>query len=390
MGSGRWLLPAALMMGSGAVAAPPAARTAVTAQPAAAGIEQAVDRAAAKLLADRALTGMGVGVARDGKIVLLKGYGAANLEDREPVTAQTVFRIGSISKEFAAASILLLAERGRLSVDDRLSKYLPDFPRGDEVTLRELLNHTSGIHNYTAVPDFMPVMGVRDLTTAEMIRYIAQQTPTFDFAPDTGWNYSNSGFFLLGAVVEKVSGMPYAQFLQDNILAPQGLRDTAIDDLAQIVPARARGYDKQAAAPTGFVNAGFISMSVAAAAGAVRSTPGDLLRWHAALLGGKVLKPESLAMMLKPGRLKDGRLASAARMGAGDKPATADYGFGISVGEQNGRRTIGHGGAINGFNSSLTTYPDAKLTVVVLTNTSGAAATAAPAVAEAVFSAIKP
>lgn len=345
----------------------------------------AVDRAAAALIRDRATAGLVVAVSQGGRPVLVKGYGMADLEQGTPATAQTVFRIGSVTKEFTAAAVLLLAERGKLSVDDRLAKYLPDFPRAREVTLRQLLNHVSGIHNYTSAPDFMTNESVRNESTAGMVAYIARQRPLFDFEPGTAWSYSNSGFLLLGAVIEKVTGQSYAQFVRANIFEPLGLDHTRVDDLAEIVPHRASGYDKAAQTPTGFANAGYIAMGAAASAGAIRSTGEDLLAWHAALLGGKLLKPESLAMMLAPGRLGDGRLASAARVGAKGEPVTSDYGFGITVGRQKGRRTIGHGGAINGFNSSIETYPDDKLTVVMLVNTTGAVPTAAEPILDAVF-----
>lgn len=346
-----------------------------------------VDAVAARALANGSAAGLAIGVSRDGRPVLLRGYGFANLEDRTPVTADTVFRIGSITKEFTAASILLLAERGKLSVDDPLAKYLPGFPRGNEVTLRQLLTHTSGIHNYTALPDFATAISHRELSTAGMVDVIARQQPLFDFAPGTKYSYSNSGFLLLGAVIEKVSGQPYAAFVEANVLTPLGLRHTRPDVAAEVVPGRAGGYERAKGAGGGFTNADYISTTTAASAGAMRSTVGDLLRWHEALLGGKLLRPQSLRMMLSPGRLKDGRLASTTAPASPDGSPPPDYGFGIEVGTRHGRRMIGHGGAINGFNASLQTYPDQRTTIVLLANTGGGAYTLAPTLADAVLDA---
>jgi D-alanyl-D-alanine carboxypeptidase len=365
--------------------APVAIAGPTTAQEAAqAGLESTIDRVAADLLARKETAGFAIGIAEKGKIRLVKGYGFADLEERVAVTDRTVFRIGSVTKEFTSAAILLLAEQGKLSLDDPLSKYFPDFPRGGEITLRNLLNHTSGIHNYTSIDGFLQNESTRALRSDEVVRYIATAKPLYDFDPGTGWNYSNSGFMLLGLVVEKASGQPLAQYLKASIFDPLGLNDTRLDNLAEIVPGRARGYDKAPGSPLGFANAGFISMEVAAGAGAIRSTAGDLLKWHAALLGGKLLKPASLALMTAPAKLKDGRLASAARP---TRPGAApsDYGFGIMIGQQKGRRTIGHGGAINGFNASLNTYPDQQVTIVVLSNTTGGAGAVANAMTDAVF-----
>ena len=367
------------------IAATPAARA--QSVPAAT-LEQAIDAVAADVLKNQVSAGFVVGIAENGKIRLVRGYGSADLEHNIPIDAKTVFRIGSISKEFTAASILLLAERGTLSIDDPLAKYFPDFPRAGEVTIRHLLTHMSGLRNYTSAPDFMKATAVRDLSTDEMVATILQADPLYDFDPGTSYRYSNSGYFVLGAIVEKVSGQSFADFLKANILDPLGLDDTRIDDLAEIVPNRARGYTK---AKTGFVNASYLSMSVAAAAGAVRSTATDLLDWHAALFGGKLLKPASLALMQAPGRLKDGRPGSASRPPSATAPATggppSEYGFGLMLTWPAGHRSIGHGGSINGFNAALNSFPDDKVTLVVLTNTDGASAGITPRMIEALFAA---
>ena len=378
------LLCALLLTAAPASAQTPAA-PAASARTDDARLAVAVDAVAAKALADKAAAGFAIGVVENGRVRLARGYGLADLENRVPVTDRTVFRIGSVTKEFTAAAVLLLAERGRLSLDDKLAKYLPNFPRANEVTVRQLLNHTSGIRNYTSVPDFMATAAPREMSADAMIAYMVAAAPVYDFAPGTAWSYSNSGYYLLGAIIEKASGQPHAQFIRANLLDPLGLRDTRFDDMAEIVPGRAKGYDKLAAAPSGFGNSGHLSLSVAAAAGAMRSTVSDLARWHEALLGGRVLKPASVALMTAPGRLADGRLASTARPAAYAALPPSDFGFGIASATRDGRRSVGHGGSINGFNANVQTYPDSRTTIVLLTNTGGGTATIMPALVGAVF-----
>ena len=351
-------------------------------------VKSAVDRFAAKAIDAKATAGLAVGIVQDGRFRLVQGYGFSDLENRVPVDERTVFRIGSVTKQFTAAAILLLAERGQLSVDDPVSKYFPDFPGGGGVTLRHLLNHTSGIHNYTA-DGFFRAAARQDRATSEMVSYIAGLNPLYDFKPGSAWSYSNSGYMLLGAVVEKVSGQPFDQFLNKNILEPLELRDTAMDDLAEILPNRARGYEVSKESPTGFANTSFISMSAAAAAGAMRSTPADLLKWQAALFGGKLLKPKSLAMMIEPARLSDGRLTSLGRKDKQGATPPAEYGLGLTIDRQKGRRFIGHGGSINGFNAWIQSFPEERLSVVLLTNTGGAAYAMAPELVETIFGALE-
>lgn len=345
-----------------------------------------VDRAVATQLAAHTAPGFAVAIARGGTIVFAKGYGTANLEDGAPVTAQTVFRIGSITKQFTAACILLLAEDGKLAIDDPLAKYLPDFPGADRITLRQMLTHTSGLHNYTTAPDFR-TFTQNDRTTAEMVAYIAAQKPEFDFTPGTAYSYSNSGYYLLGAVIEKVSGQSYAAFLKQRVLDPLGLKDTAFDQNADVVPGRAAGYTAKPGTPSGFVNAYYASQSVAGAAGALRSTLADLVRWHNALLGGKLLNPASLAAMTTPGRLSNGRPISANVVAIPGVPPGPpfEYGFGLRLATELGHAAIGHGGAISGYNALVMSYPDSATTIVLLSNADGAAAKLEPSVAAAVL-----
>jgi CubicO group peptidase (beta-lactamase class C family) len=381
------LLAAPLHSAAIAFAQPGAAKPAT--QP---GVAEAVDRVIADALRERTFAGAAVGVSVNGRVALIRGYGLADLEQRVPVTEQTVFRIGSVTKQFTAAAILRLVDQGKLSLDDPLAKFRPDFPRAAEVTIRQLLSHTSGISSYTN-PKLVsgdPREGARrEWTTDAMIAHIASLKPPFEFDPGTGWSYSNSGYVLLGAIIEQVSGKSYRDFLKSELLDPLELFDTSVDDLAQIVPNRARGYDPSKDAAVGFANADFISMSAAYSAGAIRSTVADLLKWHLALFGGRVLKPATLALMTAPAHLKDGRLSSLGRLPPFWVPATTEYGFGLFLDQIDGHPAIGHGGAINGFNTWMETFPDQHLTIVLVANTSYPAAEhTGPNVAKAVMKAI--
>lgn len=343
------------------------------------GVEAKIDAAAEQDVTSGRVAGAAVAVLRDGELVFAKGYGRANLELSAPVNAKTVFRIGSLTKQFTAAGVLLLAEQGKLKIDDKLSLYLPNFLRANEVTLRDLLDHTSGIHNFTesSVIDKISTSGA---TVGELVADIAGQTPLYDFKPGTGWWYSNSNYALLGAVIEKVSGKTWAAFMKAEIFDKLGMADTAADDARDVVPDRASGYSLIGGAPGRFRNADFTDMSVPYAAGALRSTAEDMARWNAALFGGKLLKPESLKEMLAPGRLRDGAETQTAVAWPGGKafppPAgyvPGPYAFGLDHHSENGRRIIGHDGSIAGFDAMMQTYVDEGLTIIVLTNTNGAA-----------------
>jgi CubicO group peptidase (beta-lactamase class C family) len=364
----RWLgvAPAVLLL---AHAAPlPAAAESASHITAGKAATSGIDKVMADGIASGKLAGATVGVMKDGKIVFLKGYGYSDLEDGQPVKADTIFRIGSITKQFTTAMLMMLVERGQLSLSDPISKYFPDFPKADGITVRHLLDHTSGIHSYTD-KNFQS-RGWRAHDTKEMISYIAGQDNLTDFAVGEDYRYNNSAYVLAGAIVEKLTGKPYGVALEEMITKPLGLKDTAYDDERAIIQRRAKGYDL---ADGKLANPLPLSVSVAHGAGAMRSTAADMLRWQDALFSGKVVKPESLAIMTEPSKLKDGRLTSAVSKSYPSGPPPLEYGLGLAVGERDGRRVIGHGGAINGFNSALYTYPDDKTAIVLLTNTQGGA-----------------
>jgi CubicO group peptidase (beta-lactamase class C family) len=285
-------------------------------------------------------------VAQDGKILLDQGYGFANLEWQVSNTPTTKFRLGSITKQFTAASILLLEERGKLKVEDPVKKYLTDAPAAwDKITIFHLLTHTSGIPNFTGFPDY-PTSEATPTTPEKLVARFRDKP--LEFEPGTKWNYSNSGYALLGYLIEKISGQSYAGFVQENIFTPLGMKDSGYDSNSAVISRRATGYAPSFAGP---VNAGFIHMSIPFAAGALYSTTEDLLRWEQGLFGGKVLKPESLAKMTTPFK--------------------EDYAFGLGVTAKNGHKVIWHNGGIEGFNTALEYYPDDKLVVAVLANLNG-------------------
>lgn len=285
-------------------------------------------------------------VARDGEVLFDKGYGSANLEWNIPNDGDTKFRLGSVTKQFTGVAILLLQERGKLTLDAPVKTYLPDAPATwDKVTVRHLLTHSSGIPNFTSFPDY----GASKTLPATHATLIARfRDKPLDFAPGEKFSYSNSGYVLLSALVEKLSGQSYAAFVAENLFKPLGMADTGYDSHAAILPRRASGY---APGATGPVNADYIDMTIPQGAGALYSTTRDLLKWQRGLYGGKLLKPASLTAFRTP--YKNG------------------YALGVGVQSGGGDTTIEHGGGIEGFNTSLAYDPDRKITVVVLGNLNG-------------------
>jgi CubicO group peptidase (beta-lactamase class C family) len=287
-------------------------------------------------------------VARGNKILLDKGYGFADLEWDVPDSPTTKFRLGSITKQFTAASILLLEERGKLSVNDPVKKYMPDAPAAwDKITILNLLTHTSGIPNFTSFPNYASLEPF-PITPKKLVAEFRDKP--LDFQPGEKWSYSNSGYVLLGYLIETISGETYAKFVQDNIFTPLGMKDSGYDSNSAIIPHRAMGY---MLGPDGLSNTGYINMTVPFSAGGLYSTTEDLLRWEQGLFGGKLLSPASLREMTTPYK--------------------NDYAFGLLVHTVKGHKVIDHGGGIEGFNTMLAYYPADKLTVVVLGNENGTA-----------------
>lgn len=287
-------------------------------------------------------------VARGGDVVFSKGYGSANVELSVPNTPATKFRLGSITKQFTAVAILLLEEQGKLRIEDPIRKHMPDAPAAWEpITLYHLLTHTSGIPNFTAMKEYASLKGVE--TPVEKTIATFRDKP-LDFPPGEKMSYSNSGYLVLGWVIEKVTGGSYSAFVQDRLFAPLGMKDSGYDSNTAIIPRRAAGY---VPGPKGPANAGYIHMSIPHAAGALYSTTEDLLRWEQGLFGGKLLSAASMEKLTTPNK--------------------NNYAFGLVVRAENGRRVISHGGGIDGFNTSLVYYPDSRTTVAVLANINGPA-----------------
>ena len=287
-------------------------------------------------------------VAENGKVVLSKGYGSANIEWNIPDSSSTKFRLGSITKQFTAASILLLEERGKLKTDDPIKKYMQDAPAAwDKVTIFNLLTHTSGIPSFTDFPDYSTTEAIPTIPEKLVGRF---RDKPLSFTPGEKWAYSNSGYVLLGYLLEKISGQSYRDFVQENIFKPLGMDDSGYDSNSAIMPRRASGYSPSQNGP---VHAGYIDMTIPFSAGALYSTTEDLLRWEQGLFGGKVLSAASLKKMTTAFK--------------------NDYAFGLAVSSVNGHALIEHGGGIEGFNTQLSYYPDDKLTVIVLGNLNGSA-----------------
>ncbi|MDT4895521.1 MAG: hypothetical protein QOH25_598 [Acidobacteriota bacterium] len=282
-------------------------------------------------------------LAREGKILLSKGYGMANLEDGTPNTPQTKFRLGSITKQFTAAAILKLQEQGKLNVQDMVCKYVENCPAAwQPITIHHLLTHTSGIPNMTSFPEFHKVkfFPTTPLETLAMFR-----DKPLEFAPGEKFNYSNSGYLLLGYVIERASGKPYAEYLRENILQPLGMKNTDLDVNSAIIRNRAAGYTQGA---NGIINAEYIDMTIPYAAGALYSTVEDMYLWDRALYTEKIISKKSLEAMNTP--FKDG------------------YGYGVGIGEQYGLKAIVHGGGIEGFATFLARFVGDDGTVIVLSN----------------------
>jgi CubicO group peptidase (beta-lactamase class C family) len=340
--------------------------------------EKEIDRVADAAVEKGQSAGIVIGISKGGALLFSRGYGKANLELDCPMTSDSVVRIASVTKQFTAAAILSLVQDGKLSLDDPLEKFIPGFPGAKTVTIRELLNHTSGIRDYTKIPSFVGKDWRIDRTPQEMVDYIAAQSPLYDFPPGTAAAYSNSGYQLLGFIIEKVSGLPLKQYYQVRLFEPIGLRDTAVDDPGDIVPRRAAGYERASRDSTQLRNAQFISMSAAGAAGFLRSTVGDLLKWTAALFGGKVIRPDLLRLMTEPATLSDGRLASEAHFKfpdgtpAGPPPGVKfDRGLGLDMEPFDGHERIGHSGSIPGFAARMDFFAHDDVAVVVVVNTDG-------------------
>jgi D-alanyl-D-alanine carboxypeptidase len=333
----------------------PRLAVAQAAAPAAAPVA-AVDAYIEKTMTARRVPGASVAVIKDGKVVVAKGYGFADVEKSIKATDQTVYQLASVTKQFTAAAVLLLVEDGKLSLDAKITEILPGLPTAwNGVTVRHLLTHTSGIKSYTDVFGQVKMPDSRVLTADDILGLVKDQ-PLVS-APGEKYAYCNTGYYLLGMIVEKASGKPYPTVVSERIFTPLGMTSSGYDDYADTRPIRARGYQ---ASGSSVAPSEHTHPSQPFAAGALVSTVADLVKWDAALEARKLLKPASYETMWTPARLNDG--------------SAAKYGFGWGIDSVNGHPRVSHGGGITGFSTFIARYPDDKLTVVVLTNMSGGAA----------------
>lgn len=289
-------------------------------------------------------------IARNGQVLVSKGYGMANLEDGTPNTPQTKFRLGSLTKQFTSMAVMMLQERGKLSVGDPVCKYVPDCPSAwQPITIRHLLTHTSGVPNYTDFPDFRNFARMPMAVPALVDLF---KNKPLDFAPGEKYNYSNSGYVVLGYVIERASGKSYQDFLRENIFGPLRMANSGYDGTI-VLDDRAAGYayDPQSKSD---VNAAYMDMSIPFSAGALYSTVEDLLLWDQALYTDRLVSRKSIGEIFTPFK--------------------SNYAYGWGVTKQFNRRVFSHSGGIYGFASHIARYPDDRTTVIVLTNHEGVAA----------------
>jgi CubicO group peptidase (beta-lactamase class C family) len=293
--------------------------------------------------------GAAVLVARNGKAIYRRGFGLADLEKKTAIHPEMSFRIGSVTKQFTSALVLRLVEQGKIGLQDDITKYLPDYPtQGKTITIENLLTHTSGIANYTDIPEFEAHMAA-PMTHEQLIDLIKNKP--LAFAPGASWAYSNSNYFLLGVIVEKVTGRSYAECLKSEFFGPLGMSHSGYGADEPSLPGEVRGYEMKAGKP---VPADPLSMTTPYAAGAIVSSVDDLLKWDNGLNSGRILKQESLQRAFTPYTLKSG--------------AATGYGYGWAVSSYEGHHIQEHNGGINGFLSHVTRLPDDHMYVALLLN----------------------
>jgi CubicO group peptidase (beta-lactamase class C family) len=293
------------------------------------------------------IAGAALLIVQNGKTTKTAAYGLADVEQQAPVTAETVFEIGSISKQFTAAGILLLEQEGKLSVQDKIGKYLKDIPDSwTNITIRHLLSHTSGIKNYTGLSGFELT---KHLTQKQFIAQLGKER--LDFEPGTSWKYCNSGFNLLGFIIENVSGTNYWAYMDKRVFRPLGMMATGDRRPGRITPHRAHGYEQTNHV---WINRDY-DLTDVFSAGAIASTIRDLAKWNGALDGENLLSADTKEKMWTRSKLNSGK--------------ETGYGLGWFIDTVEGHKNIGHGGSTSGFSASIQRFPDDRLAVILLTNT---------------------
>lgn len=285
-------------------------------------------------------------VAKGGKLLINKGYGFRNVADKVPNTEQSIFQLGSITKQFTAALILKLQEERKLDVTDKISKYFPAFPKGDSITIQQLLTHTSGISNYTNDAKFMTNEITKHKSREEMMALFKDKP--LDFSPGTGWNYSNSGYAMLGYIIEKASGMSYTAAVRKYIFTPLHMTQSGFDFAGLSDANKTTGYFK--VDKTNAVPAPIVDSTVSFSAGAIYATTGDLYLWHQALEQNKILS-----------KVEQEKAYTAVKN---------NYGYGWVIDSINDKRRVGHGGGIHGFITNESRVPEDDIDIVLLSNAS--------------------
>ena len=303
------------------------------------------------------IPGASLAIVRDGHITKAQGYGFANLESRSPATKETVYELGSTSKQFTATAVMMLVEEGKVRLDDTITKYFPEAPQAWRVvTIRHLLTHTSGIQNHVAVPHWLDVfrtnLAFETAPSRDELLKMFFKMP-LEFQPGATWAYDNTGYYLLGIIIEKASGKSYWQFLDERIFTPLGMNATRSTDPQPIVPNRASGYEWK---NDHFENRPILLPAIAFSAGSLLSTAEDMAKWDAALYTEKLLKKSSLDQIWTPTKAKD------------KNDAPFNYGFGWFIDSYDGHRLVQHSGGTPGFSSVIYRFIDDRLTIIILTN----------------------
>lgn len=330
-------------------------------------LSASIDAAAQMALDAGACPGIAVAIGRRGTPLFVKDYGFANLETRTPVDRRSVFRIASLTKQFAAVAALKLAAKGALNLDEAVSNYLPAFASLEPFSVRELMTHTAGLSD--EAPDSAPTDPEGAASSLALAQNIAKHPKLFDFPPGTAWLYSNANYKVLGAVIEQVTGKPLATAMSELVTQPLGLESLAFDSNSAVVAGRVSGYAATEGAAR-FRNADHIDITRAGASGGMRGTAADLVRWHDLLLSGALFDKARVQELLTPGRLRDGRLSGANRFNPQDAGyGETQYALGVLVSPSPKLGpVVQHYGYIEGFSACLETYTDHGVTMAVLCN----------------------
>ncbi|HET9182340.1 MAG TPA: serine hydrolase domain-containing protein [Candidatus Angelobacter sp.] len=315
----------------------------------------AIDQIANATLASTGVPSASVSIVENGKVTYANAYGKARLNPATPAQPQMRYAIGSISKQFAATAILMLQEEGKLSLDDHVEKYVPGLTRGNEVTIRQLLSHTSGYQDFWP-QDYVPPRMLQPISAQEILNIWARKP--LDFDPGTKWQYSNTNYVIAGLIVEKLSGMPFFDFIRERIFKPLGMHSVDDVNLNKLPPTDATGYFRYALGPPRVApkeGRGWLF-----AMGELAMTAEDLQKWNISLINQTLLKPVSYKELETEVLLNDG--------------SPTGYALGIDVSNKNGHRILQHGGEVSGFTATSMVLPDDRMAIVVLTNQDAAEA----------------